>query len=596
MSPRRRSLRPWALLAILALPVWFAWQVGGTDLEAAAQDAPEEVRATERPAPVAVAPVEAQASSPARIEAQPTASSERASADPSGEAASEKFDWTLRGEVRDPEGRPVELALVGLLRLGEEGPGNRGDRAAVLTDKRGVFELAVPAWARGAPVLLAARREKFRPHSEEVRLAAEDVARPWSLALEVGYAIAGRVVRDGHPVRGAHVSIDVAYGTGGVFGFGLEAWWAGGRLEEKHGSATTAEDGSFVLPGMGPYEHRMQIHTAREGVPNACGHVYQVQAPSSEVYDVSTARLAVLAMGPEGPVEGAELFVSIDSAGAQAQSTTEPMIVEVPPRTPIHVSARHPMFAPAEFDVESPDVGQVSEVHVTLEPVERPSLTAYVPGATAAGVTNIGLRVQLLRGISDTQLAVRPGSAPDTFEVAAVPVDPDDYNLILEPDTSGGTGRYLSPRTKEVRIPASGNVVVEFDLALFGRCEVHVSSSHEGDWHASLHVAHADGTRLMERVLFYSAPLVQLGPDEDVELEASEYSEMSLDSFSFRGGSKFRWFEDAGAVAARCGVLPAGTHSIQVESHGHAQWTGPVTIRPGETTKLNVTLVPVTDG
>jgi len=310
------------------------------------------------------------------------------------------------------------------------------------------------------------------------------------------------------------------------------------------------------------------------------------------VYDLATARLGISVVGPRGRVSGASVHVVSHGRGHEIHSDAEPVLVDVLPHESISLVVRHPTSKEVTVELESPAAGQRRDVTVALEIVERPSMTVHIPGATAAGVTMIGLRMQTNHGFTDEPLAVLRGSAPDTYEVPLVAMDPGEYNLALEPSAGGGAGAYIEPRIQTIRLPRIGRVYVEFALGLFGRCKVSVESSHTGDWHATYRLKNAQGERVLERSIHH------LGVSSGFDSEGMEFRfdgdstrDVEMDfSMIFHGK---RWAtEDPGRIAKRCGVLPAGSYSVEVESEGHRKWRGSVQIVAGKTTSLDVVLLP----
>jgi hypothetical protein len=474
---------------------------------------------------------------------------------------------------------------VALISLHEGAPGNRGDRHVVEVDEEGVFELEVPAWADGNDVLLTARRGGRRPWSGLVTLddAFFVTDREHVLELGEGHAVRGRVVRDGAPVPGAHVSIDVAYGIGGVFDAGPEAWWVEGRLEEKHGHADTDADGWFEIAGMGPYEHRVEVTTPATDVPGVRGRLLAITAPDSRTYDLSSARLAVTVVGGDRVMPDAEVHVSCDGHGVVVQSADEPVVVEVPPDATVTVEARHPLARHARIEVEAPPAGGVREVHVPVEVVARPSLAVLVPGGHAAGIDRLRVRLQQMFGFDDVELEAVRDRALDTYRVAVVPRDPERFQVVLEPH-GDGPARFIAPRTREIDLPADGEVWVEFDLELWGRVDVDVRSTFEREWGAQQRFLDHEGNCRLERHL-------HVWQSDDGFTSMQDVSIFMRPRFH----SKFRTTESPEEIASRCGVLPAGRYTLEISSDQHEPWSGPVTVEAGRVAKVEVRLEPRAD-
>ena len=247
----------------------------------------------------------------------------------------------LRGRVVEPGGRSVEGALVALMETRDGKPVSSVRNVTVKTNPKGEFEMEVPGWAPEARILVSARKDGWRPFSsiESINAAYLDVEQ--ELPLGIGFTIQGRVVRDGAPVAGARVGLDVASGISGVHGAGPESWWANGRLEEKHGSVETAEDGTFELSGLSPAEHRVSISERDAPKHRISSHLFAVTAPDSRTYDLSSAILQISVQGQTGPLEGAKVKVSAKSGRVKFESGPTPKGVEVPALSSIAVSYTH---------------------------------------------------------------------------------------------------------------------------------------------------------------------------------------------------------------------------------------------------------------
>ncbi|MEM1448789.1 MAG: hypothetical protein AAGI22_06730 [Planctomycetota bacterium] len=581
---RRRSVLPAAVL-VAVLGLWAVWSQGGrADVGQGVRRAVVlESSETERGGATLV-DVDARATDEGRVaeRTEPSAPSQS----PAPRADEIQGSTMLRGRVVEPGGgalRPGETrAIVALISLHEGAPGSRGDRAVAEADDDGTFELEVTAWARGGPVLLTARRRGRQPWSEIVTLddAFLSERREHVLELGEGVALQGRVVRDGAPVHGAHVSIDVAYGIGGVFDAGPEAWWAEGRLEEKHGHAQSDADGWFEIPGMGAYEHRVEVTTSATDAPGVRGRLYAIAAPDSRIYDLSSAQLAVTVHGGDSVMPGAEVHVSCEGHGVVVESAEEPVVVEVPPESAVAIEVRHPLARHARVEVEAPIAGGVLAVHVPLEVVARPSLAVLLPGAHEAGIDGLRLRLQQVAGFDSFELDAVRASARDTYRVAVVPRDPERLNVVLEPH-GGGAGRFISPRTREIDLPADGEVWVEFDLELWGRVDVDLRSPLESDWGAHQKFVDDEGRSRLER----DVHLWQMGDDivamQDISIFTAHHFH-----------SKFRSTESAEEVARRCGVLPAGRYTLEITSEKHLPWSAPVTVEAGRVTRVEAPLEP----
>lgn len=580
--PLRSRLAPIVLLLAAGAGLWFVWTTGDRSTGARAVDVDTAVEDGEGAAVESDLADVAERESEGRSEIVAAAPAVDDSTVAPRTAASVGAE--LVGRVLQPDGAAAPSALVALISLHDDQPGNRGDRSTVRADDRGRFRIEVPGWAKDTRVLMAARATGYAPWSERVSIDGDFVAREHELTLGLGHALSGRVVRDGRPVPEARISIDVAYGTGGVFDAGSESWWADGQLHEKHGHATTDADGLFRVPGMGPYAHRLEVVADDGERPRVAGRLYSIEAPDDRVYDLTGARLSISVLGGGGALEGANVHVSSGGHGVIAQSTVEPVEVEVPPDAQVSVDVSHPMARPQRVEFTSPAAGRLHDVAVTLEMVTRPSMTIVLPGASGAGIERVGVRLQVLNGFSDDAFDALPTGATDTFHVETVTLDPARYNVVLEPGSGDGVTAYLAPRHQEVELPAEGDVRVEFDLELYGRVQVRPKLDRSESWSIHYVVRDDSGGTHLDRHLWHHA----VGGDFPGGLDFEE-------SFGLRWNRRFRMWDDAGEAARRIGVLPPGTYTLTVESDGYSTWTGPITIEGGRTTEVDVTLQPASD-
>ncbi|MEM9803626.1 MAG: PEGA domain-containing protein, partial [Planctomycetota bacterium] len=465
---------------------------------------------------------------------------------------------------------------------------------------RGGFELPVPDWARRTTVLLAARKPGLRPHSEVVEIGPSRLEQETDLVLGVGYAIEGQVVERGRPLRNAHVSIDVAFGTPGIFGVGGQAWWTAGRLEEKHASTRTDADGRFSLRGLAPIEHRLSIEPDLLGVSGLVGRNVQVLAPDFRTYDMTPAQLRISVTGEGAAVEGARVRVSANDRSIEFTSAIEVETVSVAANSPITITSSLPTARTATLELGPFAAGSTQDVVLPLEILARPSLTAIIVGATEAGVRRAKVRLSREGHPGDTELVLTATGARDTFRVDTVPLDPGACTATLwplpavapdvafrstfDPDELDGPGRYLAPQVAEVVLPERGDASVQFPMTLYGR--LHVRYVKAGSWSMTWRVVDDQGrTLLVGNRQQIASGVVGLGDGEFVESATS--SSFAVES----GGDTGPQSDDLGGAARRSGVIPPGEHTLVVDSPGHERWTERVSIEAGRTTTVSVELI-----
>ena len=495
------------------------------------------------------------------------------------EQESAPFAPPLSGRVLDPQGRPVAGALVALIELRRGAPIGSNTHAKSFTDKRGHFELPVPDWAWGQPVLVSARMKGWRPYSSVQSLTPSLVGDPQDLLLEEGFAIKGRVVRDGAPVAGANVQFDVAKGTSGIRGVGSESWWANDRLEEKRGNAQTAEDGSFQLTGLSPAVHHIRIKEKDAPKDRIASSVFEVEAPDSRTYDLSSALVQISLHGRSGLLEGIELKVSAGHGNAKVESDLIPVEVEVPPLSAIYIRAEHPSGQHAEQTIQSPAGGQVIEAVLVMQIVERPRLIVTLPGASAAGIQEVPLRLLGSKGAKPVEVVALPMGQPDTFLVAIVPVDEGQCDVLLDPRSSSGRQRFMTPQRVALDLPKAGDVHVDFPLGFGGRCDVKLTSSIQTSWSARYQLLDKNG-----KVRSEGHYIRRRSEGKQRSWTTASLNDFLLDSRSYARPKD---------LAKARGLLPPGRYTLQVTSKEHETSSQVLEVSAGEATKVKVKLEPL---
>lgn len=494
------------------------------------------------------------------------------------EAADEKAsERVLKGSVCDSSGNPVKGASVAFARVLAHTSKSSSSSPRVRTNALGEFVLPVPEWVYGRKMLVVARKRGWRPYSAMELVDDGYLLEEQVLTLGVGFAIDGRVVRDGQPVAGASVSFDVAYGKPGVHVAGAECWWENGRLEEKRGSTETAEDGAFFLLGLSPADHRLDISEVDAPENRIAGSIFQVVAPSSGTFDLSNAMLRITLQSQSGYLADIPMTVRAEHGRVKIKSADDPVEVEVPPQEVIRIRASLPDGQRVEESVTSPLAGQVINVALVAQSVERPSLTATLPGATAAGIDRLSLCFFEKNGPNPKTLTAQSTDQPDTFRIDSVPLNPGVYRVILNPKDGGGKAKFLVPEKKELELPATGAAYINFSLEVGGRCKVSLSSDMQGDWSATYRLRDAQGKTRMKRTVRHESF------EHDGEI-GSSMMEMSERVFSTDvTPSASDW-------AKTRGVVSPGAYTLEVTSSKHAKWTETVIVTAGETTKVKVQL------
>lgn len=494
------------------------------------------------------------------------------------EAADEEVpDRVLKGSVFDTSGSPVKGASVAFAGVQGNTPKNSSSSPRVRTNALGEFALPVPEWVYKRKMLVVARKRGWRPYSAMELVDDGYLLEEQALTLGAGFAIDGRVVRDGQPVAGASISFDVAKGKPGVHVAGAECWWENGRLEEKRGSTETAEDGSFLLLGLSPREHRLDISEVVAPENRIAGRIFQVAAPSSETYDLSSAMLRITLQSQSGYLPGIPMTVRGEHGRVKIKSADDPVEVEVPPQEVIRIRASLPDGQRVEESVTSPLAGQIINVALVGQSVERPSLTATLPGATAAGIDRLSLCFFEKNKPSPKTLTAEPTDQPGTFRIDSVPLDSGVYRVILNPKDGGGKAKFLVPEQKKLELPATGAAHIDFSLEVGGRCKVSLSSDMQEGWSATYRLRDAQGKTRMKRTVWRES----FEDDGGVGFSTMETSERVFSTDVTPSASDW---------AKTRGVLAPGTYTLEVTSSEHAKWTETVIVTAGETTKVKVQL------
>jgi hypothetical protein len=282
------------------------------------------------------------------------------------------------------------------------------------------------------------------------------------------------------------------------------------------------------------------------------------------------------------------LSVATEHGSVTIESSTAPVLVDVPPQSSVAINGSHPNIPRLERNVDAPFAGQTLDVVIPIELVTRPSLVVRLPGATQAGIERLRLRLEPIEPGLPTELSATAEKASDTFRVAVVPVDPGDYLLVLEPNERSGAGHFIGPKVARLQLPAAGEAHADFELDLFGRCRVDISSSDSKSLSATYRLIDGEGCAYLERNFILDAPreVADMGDGHFIW----ESSAMELHLTSFSGASSQ---SSPASAARRCGVVPAGEYTLEVESSAYQPYTRAVVVKVGETTTVSVKLEPL---
>lgn len=178
--------------------------------------------------------------------------------EPSRHVLEVPLGFTLRGQVRDREGHPVQGAKV-------TATGVPPDEKSTVTDAKGVYEingLSDSYIAMGSGYLLFVQAEGFAAWHDIELFVRLGVDRRKDITLDRGATIRGRVVTaDGKPAD--HVKVSVS----GRRKFMMADYWVGGIMP----SSVTDADGRYVLEHVPLGDITLQAESASKNVTAEAG-------------------------------------------------------------------------------------------------------------------------------------------------------------------------------------------------------------------------------------------------------------------------------------------------------------------------------------
>lgn len=580
---------------------------------------PEHLSGTE-PAPVSGAPGPATASARPRPESGVTAPRRREVADPSQTTAPrDASDFSLRGRVFDADGQLRPGATVGVLAIEAGEPTDPQVVLASEADPRGHFVLDLPAPLRHRDVALVARYPGQRPATLLLTTNDEAATREFDLTLERGYSIEGRVVANEGSAQ-AHLDVDIRFGTPGVFGIGSEAFWIGGRLEEKH--ASTRSDpvsGAFSITGLGPYEHRLQTGSDANSL---ISQLQQVTAPARIEIDLTPAIVEVVASDGGRPLASWFAKVALHGRTMERVSSGQPCRFALPEHTDFTLTAHHTESRTVQRSLQAPARGQLLRVAFDLPRIERPSLQLTVVGSSGAEVDRLRLWMEqrdaanveqasanlaepddtiLPNDHFETDLERKPGS--DVFVVDRLQLDPGHYTIAILPTDGEGAGHYLQTTEDTLDVPTRGLIRHSMSIRHGGRFEVSLHTDDGSRAQASFQLVDGDGDVHLRGIAIAMTA---------TESAASPFSPMdgpwngnpwtitlpAITDMDVRMGFESAWSNsEFGHVVMRRvknpprpEVVAPGSYRLRLEATGWEPYETTVNIVSGQTTRHDVKL------
>ena len=296
---------------------------------------------------------------------------------------------------------------------------------------------------------LVARYRGYRPAL--VPLSEVDLAVEHELWLEEGCELAGRLLVQGIPQARAQVRLDLRYLVPGVFEIGPEAFWVRGRLEEKHASAQTDEQGFFRIGGLCAEQYDMHVALPSEQWVVLPELTFKVEVPDrSAVFDLAYGEFEVVVRA-EGIPTDATLHFASDGRATQHAGGQRPMRVLARPGHEVDLSVLHPSCRGVVRKLTAPAAGRVQPVTIDLQQVERPRLRLNVDGAQSAGLESVFLSWYRSDGVGGGGATVTRTVDANLF-ATDLPLDPGIYRLVV----SGGAEIGILPREVPLRVPATG--------------------------------------------------------------------------------------------------------------------------------------------
>ncbi|MDF1837466.1 MAG: carboxypeptidase-like regulatory domain-containing protein [Planctomycetota bacterium] len=504
------------------------------------------------------------------------------------------------GTVEDAAGRPIVDGTVALVELdGQSKPKGRGHRALAWTNEQGAFELPLPDWVGTEEVLLVARAEGWQPYTNFVVLGPESFREPHTLTLGHGLEVVGQVVQDGLPVVGASVSIDFRYGTPGVFGVGAEGWWKDGRLENKHASTQTGQDGIFRMAGMGPGEYRLDLGLPESCPPSTVRHSHKIRAGEYQVYDVSSAYISLLVVDESGPVEGAQVHVTGFANRQSFKSEGEPKKVGVDVEGSMHLQVLSRGHSPKIIeDFRAPGIGETRDCVIEIKRLQRPSMTVELPGAQRAGVNWIFLTLHRGdlgsqgAGPSQEALHLERGEGGDLFHAPVVDLESGSYLLVMRASSKGGASACVGTRAQPIELPPVGHLGVPFELDLWAQFSMDFGFDEFEGRSVTIRrrILNSSGTVLVERETYRESEPDPEFPGEFMFMESEESSGNRRSQFGWRFNGA--WDRSGQAPDRRWGLLPAGSYTLEVSVTGHQLARKTITLVAGQKNDLSIRLKP----
>lgn len=471
----------------------------------------------------------------------------------------------LRGVlVRPDRGSTGDGHTVVLIETDAGGaPRPEGGRVVVTPQADGRFELRLPEWSIGVPVLLVGRATDHLPAMLVLRPARGVPLGDVELLLEEGAVLRGRIVHGGDPVADWPVELDLRFGVPGVFDAGEEGFWLDGRFVEKLARTRTGARGEFEFKGLAPDRYDLRCPRMPPSVPSDHTEVVQIDGAEHTI-ELADAELAVVVTGPGGVIRGADVRVACERGGVEFRSTRAPVVVGVPAHTEVTLHVEHVSHANGAMTLMSGARGERIEVVLALEPVVRPALRVWLPGATDARLGALSLDLLALDDSArERRLELGRGTAVDEFWLPVLPAPPGGYALRLR-----SVGAFQS-EVIELEVPERGVVEVTFQGERGGRFAVDLGSEL-AQWSATWRIRAMDGREVVP------PRNRNVGGDgEEFEFTMTDLSETGPQT-----------------LVPDVEVLPPGRYILEVESEQHVDCSLEFDVVTGETARLVVRLRP----
>ncbi len=460
-----------------------------------------------------------------------------------------EFGATVTGYLVDRLGRPAGKTYVGIRK--RDAKGELGYLIGDRTDEAGRFRLSTIAQG---PCLLEAEGKHLGRAELTLDLLPRELRNVGKLVLQGEAEIVGQVVlADSQPASDLYIGIE-------LLGEAISPGISRGRL-------TTDKEGRFRFGGMAEGEY--QIEHIQEPLPGF-GERGRIRTNDGEVLiQLDALKLKILGEDGEGQRIGIENLTLIDLEAEETLFTEYYGSPRLALEVLMPLGRRYRLEAETggvdlegEFELEAEDEG--SEVVLRpITPGDGAALKISVRGPS--GASEAKFRISLLQ---EGDFAKGLEAPRDLLDGAFRGLEPGTYalELLFTAWPPGETSLCTLQCPKQVQLLAGQVTHVEVLAGKGGRVELDLSSVER--------TAEGHSAKLSAR-----------------EAVASETSFEQLKVYRLREEMLTRgWRLELGHLWTLEDPLPPGSWVLRLETNDYRTWEQTVVIRPGETTRLSVTM------